>query len=238
MADVFLSNSRFLTEVYRRAFWFSGTVLEVGLPRNDVLFGPHPELAEKARAALHIPKGTKLLLYAPTFRRDMGFEVYDVDYERVTRALKARFGGDWLVLARLHPNIAAKAGALRLDPRFVRNASDYPDIQELYLISDALLTDYSSVMFDFMNTGRPCFAYVNDLAAYRADRNFYFDIDRLPFPRAENNDELEAVIRAFDPARQRAQVEAFQKEFGIREDGAAAKRTADHLEAWRKGKRT
>lgn len=230
MADLFLSDSDFLTEIYRRAFWYEGEILTCGFPRNDVLTAPHPELAEKVRRALALPEDVHLALYAPTFRKDMSLSVYDMDYAGVVHALEERFGGQWLLLARLHPNIAAKAGELSLDPAFVRNASDYPDIQELYVAADALLTDYSSVMFDYLNTGRPTFLYVNDLAAYRDDRNFTLDLDKLPFPRAQTNDELTRAIRAYDPAAQAAATQTFLEEFGMVRAGSAARRTVDHLE--------
>lgn len=231
MADLFLSDSRFLTEIYRRAFWYQGKVLECGFPRNDILAGNHPELGEKARKALGVPPGKKLLLYAPTFRKDMELSAYDVDYRRCVDALSRRFGGEWLILARLHPNIAEKARELGLDPAFVRNASEYPDIQELYLASDALLTDYSSVMFDFLQTGRPCFLYVNDLQAYRDDRNFTFDIGRLPFALAETNEQLERAILEFEAESYLHRVEVFRQEFGIRTDGSASEQIADWLES-------
>ena len=234
MADLFLSNSRFLTEIYRRAFWFKGDVQEEGFPRNDMLAQPHPELSEKVRRALGLSGDKKLMLYAPTFRRDMGLAAYDMDYARCVRALGRRFGGEWLILAKLHPNVAEKAAQLDLDPRYVRNASDYPDIQELYLACDGLVSDYSSVMFDFMITGKPCFLYVKDLAAYRGDRNFYFDLDRLPFPRAEDNDQLEEALLGFDPQEQARRSQAFYQEFGIVESGAAASRAVDYLEQRRK----
>ena len=234
MADLFLSNSRFLTEIYRRAFWFEGDVQEEGFPRNDMLAQPHPELSEKVRRALGLPGDKKLMLYAPTFRRDMGLAAYDMDYARCVRALGRRFGGEWLILAKLHPNVAEKAAQLDLDPRYVRNASDYPDIQELYLACDGLVSDYSSVMFDFMITGKPCFLYVKDLATYRGDRNFYFDLDRLPFLRAEDNDQLEEALLGFDPQEQARRTQAFYQEFGIVESGAAASRAVDYLEQRRK----
>lgn len=237
MADLFLSNSQFLTEIYRRGFWYTGDVLEAGFPRNDVLAQPHPELAEKVRRALQVPQGKRLALYAPTFRKDKGLSAYDLDYPRLVKALSRRFGGEWLLLAKLHPNIAEKAAQLNLDPAVVRNASDYPDIQELYLACDALVTDYSSVMFDYMITGKPCFLYVNDLAAYKDDRNFYFDIDLLPFARAQNNGELEAAVLDFDPAGQAARVEEFRRAFGIRESGCAARQAADWAQARRNHKR-
>lgn len=234
MADLFLSDSRFLTEIYRRAFWYGGEILECGFPRNDILTQAHPEIAARVREMLSVGPGKKIALYAPTFRKDMGLEVYDMDYARVCRALERRFGGEWVILARLHPNIAAKAKELDLDPVYVKNASDYPDIQELYLASDLLLTDYSSVMFDFLNTGRPCFLYVNDLQAYRNDRNFTLDLDKLPFPRAENNEELEQIIAEFDEESAAAARERFTEEFGFVQGGSAAKQTADWLEQRRK----
>ena len=230
MSDLFVSNSAFLTEIYRRAFWYGGEVLECGFPRNDMLFGPAGPSLEKVRRELHIPPGKNLLLYAPTFRRDLGLSVYDMDYRRVCAALSERFGGDWLILAKLHPNVADRAGELSLGPEYVVNASGYADIQELYLACGALITDYSSVMFDYMNTGRPCFLYVNDLAAYKNDRNFYFDLDALPFARAENNDGLEEIILGFDEEAQRERTERFCKDLGIREDGTAARQVADWLE--------
>lgn len=231
MCDLFLSNSVFLTEIYRRAFWYQGEVLECGFPRNDVLFGPGEKIAARVRERLSLPEGKRLALYAPTFRKDRGLEAYDLDYQRLTEALGKRFGGDWLVLAKLHPNIAEKAHELDLNPRWVVNASAYPDIQELYIASGALVTDYSSVMFDYMNVGRPCFLYVNDLEAYRSDRNFYFDLDSLPFARSEDNDELERAVLEFDETTQRRRVEGFCREFGLREDGNAAKKVADWLES-------
>ena len=230
MCDLFLSNSRFLTDIYRRAFWYQGEVLEAGFPRNDLLSQPHPELGEKVRRALSLPEGKRLALYAPTFRKDQGLSAYDMDYPRCVKALERRFGGEWLLLAKLHPNIAEKAGDMDLDPRFIVNASDYPDIQELYLACDVLFTDYSSVMFDYLVTGKPCFLYVNDLAAYKDDSNLYDDIECLPFPRGEDNAQLEKAILEFSEEDQQRREEQFSREFGLNESGRAAAQTADWLE--------
>ena len=134
------------------------------------------------------------------------------------------------MLLKLHPNIAEKAEELKYDPLVVRNASLWPDIQELYLAADVLLTDYSSVMFDFMATGKPCFLYVNDLEAYRGDRNFYFDMKKLPYPLAENSEELVKAISEFSLKEQAAREAEFQREFGFRETGRAAKAAADWIE--------
>lgn len=233
MADLFLSNGRFMTEVYRRAFWYGGEVLECGFPRNDILAGPQPGVAGKVRQALGVPEGKRLALYAPTFRKDKGLEVYDMDYARCAWALGQRFGGEWLLLAKLHPNMAEKAAQLHLDPAVVCNASDYPDIQELYVACDALFTDYSSVMFDYICTGKPCFLYVNDVAAYKGDRNFYFDLDKLPYIRAEDNAGLEQAVLSYDGEAQSQALGRFCREFGIVETGRAAAAAVDWLEARR-----
>ena len=230
MADLFVSNSRFLTEIYQKGFWYDGEVLECGFPRNDILAREHPDLESKVRRALSLPEDKKLLLYAPTFRKDKGVSVFDVDFSRCARALGNRFGGEWTVLLKLHPNIAGKAAEIPFDPEVVKNASEYPDIQELYLASDALLTDYSSVMFDYMATRKPCFLYVNDLEAYRGDRNFYFDLQKLPYLLTEDNDGLEQAIRSFDEEEQAAREEQFREEFGVQETGHAAQAVADWIE--------
>lgn len=233
MCDLFLSNGRFLTEIYRKGFWYDGEVLESGFPRNDVLIKGDKGAEARVRQALDIPEKAKLLLYAPTFRKDMGLACYDIDYEALAFVLGERFGGNWVILARLHPNMAAKAAELRLGERGVRNASDYPDIQELYLASDGMVTDYSSVMFDYMLTGKPCFLYVNDLQSYKDDRNFYFDIGALPFALSETNEQLWQSVRDFDPEAQRERVAEFCETFGIAESGEAAKRAVDKMEEMR-----
>lgn len=229
MCDLLLSDGAFLSQVYRNGFWYDGEILAEGFPRNDVLVRGNPALAEQAVKKLQLPENTKFCLYAPTFRREMELDVYDMDYAQVTRALSCRFGGNWLILAKLHPNVAAKAGQLQLDPAYVRNVSDYSDIQELYLLSDAMISDYSSVMFDFINTRKPCFLYVNDLQAYQNDRNFYYDLSRLPFEHAENNQALVTAIAGFDSQCHLERLDAFCLEFGIRETGFAAKAAVDRI---------
>lgn len=235
MADLFVSNSGFLSDIYRNGFWYSGEIIEGGFPRNDILVLGDNEKAEKARKTLKLDKNKKYLLYAPTFRKGMGIEVYDIDYNRCVNALESRFGGAWSILIKLHPNMAKKASEMNLNPDFCVNVSDYPDIQNLYLLSDAMISDYSSVMFDYIATEKPCFLYVNDLSDYKDDRNFYFDIEKLPFMRAENNRELEEIIKGFDAKSHKNRLEAFTKEFGLCESGESSARIADKMEEVRKG---
>lgn len=229
MCDLFLSNGSFMSWVYRTGFWYHGEILLAGFPRNDVLVRGDAGAVQRARESLQLPEDTRFLLYAPTFRKEMGLNVYDLDYPAVLQALSERFGGRWMVLAKLHPNVAARAAELRLNPAYVVNASTYADIQDLYLLSDAMVTDYSSVMFDYILTQKPCFLYVNDLQAYQNDRNFYYPLHKLPYDHAENNARLLACIAAFDAQRHIRKLTDFCTEFGIRESGGAAKATVDKI---------
>lgn len=233
MCNLFLSDSSFLTDIYHSAFWYDGEVLESGLPRNDILVNGDEAAVKKVYEAYRLDRHTKIILYAPTFRKGMGLEVYDLDYEAVKKAAESKFGGKWVILAKLHPNIAAKAAELGLEKQGVINASDYSDIQELYLVSGCMVTDYSSVMFDFMMTNKPCFLYVNDLQSYRDDRNFYFDMALLPFSLAEDNAQLRENIRDFDTQEQLRRVSEFCEKFGINESGQSAERAVDKMDEMR-----
>ena len=133
------------------------------------------------------------------------------------------------MLVRLHPNVSALAEQFAAENGQVVNVTAYPDSQELLAAADVLVTDYSSIMFDFMLTGRPCFQFASDIEAYRNDRNFYFSLDRLPFPLAEDNDALERAVLDFREEDYRAAVDRFIRETGIVTDGRGAERCADWI---------
>lgn len=224
--DVMISGSRFMTRCYENAFWYYGPVEEFGSPRNDILFHPPTQLRQQVCSTLGVDPNKKLVLYAPTFRANGSLEPYSLDIPRVLSAFRQRFGGESCMLLRLHPNLDAKSDALACDGVTTFNATRYPDIQELLAVADAVITDYSSLMFDFALTGRPCFQFATDIADYRKDRSFNFSLDALPFPLAEDNDQLCAAITAYDPTTAQKKWQQFAQENGIREDGKAAKRCA------------
>lgn len=233
--DLIVSDSRFMTDVYRRAFWYDGEILEFGAPRNDLLCRNADRPLDKVRSALGVPADCRIVLYAPTFRVDESMDAYCVDYSRLRRSCEVRFGGRFAVLIRLHPHVMQRASELRFDQETTFNASPYPDMQELLAAADVVVSDYSSLMFDFSLTGRPCFQFAVDIDAYRNDRNFYLPLDALPFPLATDNDALEAQIAAFDEAQYRSKLNAFFAEVGLSTDGHAAQRCADWITAQMKG---
>ena len=124
----------------------------------------------------------------------------------------------------------AKSGQVfSYDGRRIVDATMYPDMQELLCAADMLITDYSSCMFDFALSGKPCLQFAVDIEAYRADRGFYFPLDSLPFPLADSNEALRKQITGFDERAYRDAWQRFAEEQGLCEDGKAALRCAQWI---------
>lgn len=227
--DVIVSDSSFMTDIYLRSFWYDGPVMEYGAPRNDILIQPPADAKQIVSAALGLPADCKLAMYAPTFRADGSLDAYNMDYHAVCAALQQRFGGRWIMLIRLHPHVMQKAKDLKFDGQTTFDATAFDDMQLLLSACDAVITDYSSLMFDFALTRRPCFQYASDIDAYKNDRNFYFPIDETPFPLARDNAEMARNIAAFDEAAYRRQCDAFYEKMGFRADGQASARCVDWI---------
>ncbi|WP_409240412.1 CDP-glycerol glycerophosphotransferase family protein [Streptomyces sp. PA5.6] len=237
-----LSPNRFSTPIMRSAFRFGGDVdgelLEAGYPRNDVLLAPdRAERADKVRRALGLPDGKKVVLYAPTWREDKqrhrGGFLLDL---RVDLAkARAELGDDHVLLVRPHAHIVEPVPGA--GDGFVWDVASYPDIMDLLLIADVLVTDYSSVMFDFAVTGRPMLFFTYDLEHYRDRlRGFYFDFEkRAPGPLVPTSDELIAALRDIDAtsAPYAEAYDAFRAEFCDLDDGKAAARVVDRMLAHR-----
>lgn len=221
--DIMLSNSRTLTNLYRTSFWYeNGEILEKGLPRNDRLFCYEEEEVGVIRKKIGIPSEVKICLYAPTFRKGKNLDVYNLDYERCIKNLEKYFGGKWIVLLRLHPNIFNLSNNMMYNREKIYNVSYYNDIQDLYIISDLAITDYSSIMFDFMLLRRPCFLYASDVNEYRKERDFFVSLDSLPFPLAQNNNELEKIIESFNENRYYKEINRFKEYHGFCDQGNAS----------------
>ena len=186
MIDLLLSGCRVSTDIFRRAFWYSGEILEKGTPRCDGFFGDTAAIKEKVYAHFGIPAGKKLALYAPTFRDDKAASLYGFEPDKLQESL----GADWVIGCRLHPNLNAEIPEGVAVPM-----SKYPDMQELLRACDLLITDYSSSMFDMAVAGKKCVLYVPDLETYLAnERGLYFDLMELPFPKAMDMDALCAAV--------------------------------------------
>ena len=229
--DLLLSNSAFDTEVLRRCFWYDGEIAEYGTPRNDAFFHPDPQVLAKVRKTFALPEGRKLVLYAPTFRADHSIDAYALDAVRLQQACCKGLGGEWTVLIRLHPNVAGQSKTLfSYDGDRIVDATMYPDMQELLSAADVLITDYSSSMFDFALSGKPCILFTLDIDAYTKDRNFYFSLRELPFPLSESNDALVELVANFNLEKYQNDRKAFYERLAFCEDGKASERCARWIE--------
>lgn len=216
--DLLLSGCGFSTDIFKRAFWYDGEILEAGTPRCDCFFEDAAGVKEKVYCYYGIPQGKKLALYAPTFRKDKKADVYGMDFAR----LRAALGSDWEVGCRLHPNLNADVSG-----ESCIAMSGYPDMQELLCACDLLITDYSSSMFDMAVAGKHCVLYVPDLQHYMAnERGLYFDIQALPFPKAEDMDALCRCVAVLGDC----QYTEFLNEIRSFEQGTAAKAVAQRIE--------
>ncbi|NEE27554.1 CDP-glycerol:glycerophosphate glycerophosphotransferase, partial [Streptomyces sp. SID7982] len=173
--SVLVSPNSFSTPVLRRAFGYGGEALECGYPRNDLLYAPdRAKVAAAVRERLAIPEGRRVVLYAPTWREDQPRKggKYAPDLHLDLEQARETLGDDHVLLVRRHYLVGGSVP----DTDVVRDVSRHPDVAELLLISDVLVTDYSSIMFDFAQTGRPMLFHTYDLAHYRDTlRGFCFD---------------------------------------------------------------
>ncbi len=211
MADLMMADSKWQYDLIRRAFWYNGEIAQCGLPRMDHLFNSDVSLKNAIKDKLGIPHNEKCVLYAPTFRAQldsMDLSVYSLDWNAIIEALKQKTNDSWTGLMRLHPNIAELASSLNL-PKSVVDVTAYPDMQELLLAADCLITDYSSAVFEFSIQKKMAFIFALDLKSYIRDRDLYFNYSELPFALAESNEELVKNINAFSQESYDKKIEEF-----------------------------
>ncbi|MDG4865189.1 CDP-glycerol glycerophosphotransferase family protein, partial [Streptomyces sp. T-3] len=189
--------------------------------------------AAAARARIGLPAGKRVVLYAPTWRDDQfyGPGRYKLDLKIDLEKARAALGHNTVLMIRKHPNIVDSVPGA--GDGFVYDVSQYPDIAELFLVADVLITDYSSLMFDYANTGRPMLFFTYDLEHYRDKlRGFYFDFDEhAPGPLIERSDDLIAALADIDRVAHayRPRYEAFQRHFCDLDDGYASVRVVDRM---------
>lgn len=241
--NLFLSPSAFASEKFISSFnmkelGLESIIREIGYPRNDFLFTYTEEDVAEIKRSLNIPEGKKVILYAPTFRdneHDGAGYTYDVhiDLNRMREIL----GDDYVILFRVHYFVADRFDFDAFSD-FVIDASKLDDITPLYVISDVLITDYSSVFFDYSNLRRPMLFYMYDLEDYAEGiRGFYFGIDEIPGPKIQKEQELIDWLKKLegDPYGKAyfdeygEVFDRFTEKFAPLEDGKASKRAVECL---------
>jgi len=228
MTNLMISNSQKTTEIFRSAFKYTGKILECGSPRNDIFFKEPKPYKEKIRQTFSI-NNKKIILYAPTFRKDFNIDCMMMDFDAVMKAFEERFGEDWVILIRMHPNNIANAEKFIQYSDKVINATNYNNMQELLVASDVLITDYSSSMFDFATTGKPCFIYATDIEKNIKECGFYFDIMKLPFSVAQDTKNLVKNITEFNNTAYKIQLQKLFDHVGLCETGTACRQTVNGI---------
>jgi CDP-glycerol glycerophosphotransferase len=249
-----VSPGAFATPILAEAFPFGSEMIETGLPRTDLLLHPERDrIAAEVRRRLGV-EGKRVVLYAPTYRDNLDYRParrpgqlrdlpsHSAEFARRnsyklgavldSAAVSAALGDDYALLYRKHLRIA---DALPPDP-FVQDVSDFPDIAELLLAADVLVTDYSSSVFDYALTGRPILFFTPDLEAYRDEiRGFSIDFEAdAPGPLLRTAGEVVDALRDPDAvaAEYRARREAFRASFCPLDDGEASSRVVEHVFSW------
>lgn len=227
--DHLLSPNRASTPRLREAFGFTGSIFETGYPRNDILHSPQRhQIGMAIRADLGVAESKTVVLYTPTWRDNLVFRTHGPGHELQLNLTDFvdKLGGDHVLLLRLHSMVA---DTLNLpSSASVIDCSAYPDVRDLYLAADVLVTDYSSTMFDFANTGKPILLFTYDLEYYRdVLRGFYFDLQEIaPGPMLTTSKEVISAIRdikAWLPTYT-ARYETFRRIYCHLEDGHATDR--------------
>ncbi|WP_051291606.1 CDP-glycerol glycerophosphotransferase family protein [Fictibacillus gelatini] len=200
--DYLISPNAYSTEIFKRAFQFEKEMIESGYPRNDFLhLENNPDSVRKLKESLGVPLDKKIILYAPTWRDDQfyGKGRYKFDLDLDLNLLREKLGDDYVLILRMHYLVAENFDLAPFEG-FAYDFSSHKDIRELYLIADLLITDYSSVFFDYANLKRPMIFYVYDIETYRDKlRGFYFDFEQYaPGPLVKTTPEVIRSIREIE----------------------------------------
>ena len=228
--DMFISQNAETTPIIRRAYDFDEGIVESGYPRNDELRDPDPSRVTEIRELLGIPEGTTVVMYAPTWRE----EGQDVELLNVIE-LSDRLGPGFTFLQRGHVRTLDLGAVVRHDQ--VIDVSTYPQINDLYLAADLLITDYSSMMFDFSVTRRPMIFFTPDIEEYTDPkvRGVYFDLEEIaPGPVVRTPGEVVDLLASIDSWQPTfdERYAAWTARFNHADDGHAAERAVDALFAF------
>ena len=231
--DYFISPSKYCTEKFTSAFTLKALgkeniIIEKGYPRNDFLFNKTKKDVDSIKKKLGLPLDKKVIFYLPTFRDNQHTSGVGYTYNLAIDfdSLKKKFSKDYVILFSPHYFIANSIDLSKYKG-FVFNVARYDEINELYLVSDIIMTDYSSVFFDFANLKRPMLFYMYDFDDYQNNlRDFYISLDELPGPISKTQDELENNLKNIDSIFKdyKGKYEKFNKKYNYLDDGNASER--------------
>src|SRR5690625_1292298 len=229
--DYLSSPNQYSSDIFKRAFKFDKEMLEFGYPRNDILYQKNNKKdIQHIKEKLQIPLDKKTILYAPTWRDDEFFSRgnYKFTLNLELDKMQEKLGDEYIILLRTHYHIANQLDVSEYEG-FVYDFSKYDDIAELYLAADILITDYSSVFFDYDHLKRPILFYTYDLEKYRDQlRGFYFDMEKeVPGPLLMTTDEVVDAVANIEDIQNnyKETYEKFYEKYCQWDDGQASEKT-------------
>jgi CDP-glycerol glycerophosphotransferase len=235
--DYVITNSQFEEDVFKSTYWSDVPASRLGHARNDILFDTskptNTQLRKKVLNRLGIKdKGQKFLLFAPTHDDKNPEQAFgNLDFKSLKESLGKKFGGEWEFLIRTHNNNKKKSGKwLAGLPLYCHNASFYPDIQEILVIADVGLTDYSSWICDYILTKKPSFLFGTNVRKFNETRGFYHKIEDTPFSMAVANQELLDNIDNFNKKDYEKKIEVFLESCDSIDDGKSSERIVSKID--------
>lgn len=230
--DYLLSANTYSSTIFRRAFKYEKEMIEVGYPINDIFYQNNDLKIAALKTAYNIPEDKKVILYAPTWRDDEASYVDETTYKLPfdVQRFCDEYGDEYVLLIKLH-HLVDKVDVGQTET--VINVSEHEDIQELYITADILITDYSSVFFDFAHSNKPILFYAYDFEAYAEEiRGLYLDMNtELPGPLIKNESDLFTAITNIDVIQSDYQIryQAFVKTYCSTGKGQSSDLVLDKL---------
>lgn len=242
LIDYVISNSDYCTSIYPKKLLYNGPVLQVGSPRCDCLIKDKEKLRQLVREKYNLSDNEGVVLYAPTFRggsqkgkKRVTFEEFSLDINRVIDTLQKKTSKKWNMMLRLHPQLSAfmkrMPGSISEAP--VIDVSQEDDMSQVLGAVDLVITDYSSCAFDALFSNIPVIIYADDIDEYIKSRGqFMWKRDEIPFPIAENNQHIIAIIKDYNKVNYESLKDEFMLRHGVLEDGRASSRVVDVIYKW------
>lgn len=220
-------NSYFTNTALPVDFGYKGEVLNFGYPRNDILFNHDLEVRKRVREYYKLADTDFVVLYAPTWRYDTNKPIASLDFNQIGRCIEDTFSRKPVFLFRAHHLMENMVK----DNKDIIDASGYSDSQELMLGCNMLITDYSSMIWDFSLMYRPIFLYTPDLEEYKKERGLAIDIASMGIDYAVTNEELAMAIKQYDEKEYRAKLKAHHNSLGSYERGTAAQQVCEWMDS-------
>ena len=233
--DYCVAGCNFTADIMEETYYLKDKVKMYGTPRNDILVNNNIDMVE-LKKKLGLPTDKKVVLFAPTFRDDFQmsglYQMNTLDINNILKHLEEKFSGEFVFVFRVHHTVVERIDNSILekygDKIVTGNIGD--DMAEYLLCSDVLLTDYSSSFFDYALMERPVFLYMPDKEHYgNVERGFYMDLDELPFPQAETEEQLLESIKNFSDTEYKEEIKRFLIKLGNFEDGKASSRVVEDI---------